>query len=332
MPPAGETASSTGDMVSLPAGVFRMGCDHFYPEERPERPVRLPAFLIDKYPVTNRDFARFVEATGYRTLAEIPPDPANYPGLDPDMARAGSLVFERAAGPLPLDNPSRWWFFRPGANWRHPTGPGSTIEGLMDHPVVHVAHADAEAYARWAGKSLPTEAEWEYAARGGLEGADYGWGEELSPGGALMANYWRGTFPYSNLRDDGGFRTTPVTAFPANGYGLHDMTGNVWEWTDDWWSEGAAPAASPCCVAEDPRGGSVEGSLDPELPGIAIGRKVIKGGSHLCAPNYCQRYRPAARAPQMVDSATSHIGFRCVVRAPRDMSFCHDKKGVRHGL
>jgi formylglycine-generating enzyme required for sulfatase activity len=300
-------------MVRLPGGVFRMGCDHFYPEERPERRVRLPAFQIDKYPVTNRDFAGFVEATGYRTLAEIPPDPADYPGLAPEMARAGSLVFERTAGAVPLDNAARWWGFSFGADWRHPAGAASAIDGLMDHPVVHIAHADAQAYALWAGKSLPTEAEWEYAARGGIEGADYGWGEELSPGGAIMANYWRGTFPYSNLRDDGGYRTTPVTAFPANGYGLHDMIGNVWEWTDDWWSE-VIPPASPCCVAENPRGGSLAASLDPEMPNIAIGRKVIKGGSHLCAPNYCQRYRPAARAPQMIDSTTSHIGFRCVLR------------------
>jgi formylglycine-generating enzyme required for sulfatase activity len=306
-------------MVHLPGGVFRMGCDHFYPEERPERRVRLAAFQIDKHPVTNRDFACFVKATGYRTVAEIPPDPADYPGLRPDLAHAGSLVFERTAGPVPLGDPTRWWFFRAGADWRHPTGAGSAIDGLMDHPVVHIAHADAQAYARWAGKSLPTEAEWEYAARGGLDRADYGWGGELSPGGAVMANFWRGHFPYSNLRDDGGYRTTPVTAFPANDYGVHDMIGNVWEWTDDWWSETAGQPASPCCVAaDDPRGGSLSGSLDPEMPGIAIGRKVIKGGSHLCAPNYCQRYRPAARAPQMVDSTTSHIGFRCVLRTPPD--------------
>ena len=318
MPVAGETTAPAREMVGLPGGVFRMGSDHFYPEERPERRIRLSAFQIDKYPVTNRDFARFVEATGYRTVAELPPDPADYPGLRPDMARAGSLIFERTAGPVPLDNPVQWWFFCPGADWRHPTGAGSALDGLMDHPVVHIAHADAQAYARWAGKSLPSEAEWEYAARGGLEGADFGWGAELSPGGAIMANYWRGNFPYSNLRDDGGYRTTPVTAFPANGYGLHDMIGNVWEWTDDWWSEAAVHTSSPCCVAEDPRGGSAGESLDPEMPNIAIGRKVIKGGSHLCAPNYCQRYRPAARAPQMIDSTTSHIGFRCVLRAPRD--------------
>ena len=315
MPVAGGSTAQTREMTYLPGAVFRMGSDHFYPEERPERPIRLPAFQIDKYPVTNRDFARFVEATGYLTVAEIPPNPADYPGLQPDMVQAGSLVFERTAGPVPLDNPARWWSFRAGADWRHPTGPASAIDGLMDHPVVHVAYADAQAYARWAGKSLPTEAEWEYAARGGLERADYGWGEELNPGGAIMANYWHGTFPYNNLRADGGYRTTPVTAFPANGYGLHDMIGNVWEWTDDWWAE-AVQTARPCCVAENPRGGSEGGSRDPEMPNIAIGRKVIKGGSHLCAPNYCQRYRPAARAPQMVDSTTSHIGFRCVRRAP----------------
>jgi formylglycine-generating enzyme required for sulfatase activity len=234
------------------------------------------------------------------------------------MVGAGSLVFQPTAGPVPLDNAARWWVFSLGADWRHPSGAASTMDGLMDHPVVHIAHADAQAYARWAGKSLPTEAEWEYAARGGIDGADYGWGQELNPGGAIMANYWRGTFPYSNLRDDGGYRTTPVTAFPANGYGLHDMIGNVWEWTDDWWSEAVHPA-SPCCVADDPRGGSLAGSLDLDLPDFAIGRKVIKGGSHLCAPNYCRRYRPAARHAEPVDTSTSHVGFRCIVRGPASM-------------
>jgi len=315
MPLAGDTMAPMREMVSLPGGVFRMGCDHFYTEERPERRIRLSAFRIDKYPVTNRDFAHFVEATGYRTIAETAPDPADYPGLRPEMARAGSLVFEPTRGPVPLGDPPRWWSFCAGADWRHPIGPASAIDGLMDHPVVHIAHADAQAYARWAGKSLPTEAEWEYAARGGLDGADYGWGEELNPGGAIMANYWRGHFPYSNLREDGGYRTTPVTAFPANGYSLYDMIGNVWEWTDDWWFDAAVHIASPCCVAENPRGGTQRESLDPEMPHIAIGRKVIKGGSHLCAPNYCQRYRPAARTPQMIDSTTSHIGFRCVLRS-----------------
>ena len=308
-----EETSRTQGMRQMEGGVFLMGSDRFYPEERPARNVRVSAFWIDTCPVTNREFSQFVDATGYRTLAEIPPDPADYPGLNPDLARAGSLVFERTAGAVPLNDPARWWFFRAGADWRHPTGAGSSLDALMDHPVVHVAQADALAYANWAGKSLPTEAEWEYAARGGLSGVDYGWGDELNPDGRVLANYWRGHFPYSNLREDGGYRTLPVRSFPSNGHGLYDMIGNVWEWTDDWWDLHVAPS-SPCCVMDNPRGGTSGGSLDPAMPQVRIGRKVIKGGSHLCAPTYCRRYRPAARSPQMVDSSTSHIGFRCVLR------------------
>jgi sulfatase modifying factor 1 len=302
-------------MLRMGGGEFLMGSDRFYPEERPSRRVRVSPFWIDVSPVTNREFLRFVDATGHRTLAEIAPDPADYPGMDPAQAVPGSLVFERTAGPVPLNNPGRWWFFRAGADWRRPTGLGSSIAALMDHPVVHIAYIDAAAYAAWAGKAIPTEAEWEYAARGGLCGADYGWGDELNPDGRVLANYWRGHFPYSNLREDGGYRTVPVQSFPANGYGLHDMIGNVWEWTDDWWDLRAA-SASPCCVMDNPRGGTLDASLDPATPQVRIGRKVIKGGSHLCAPTYCQRYRPAARSPQMIDSSTSHIGFRCVVREP----------------
>jgi len=308
-------------MVRLPGGVFRMGCDHFYPEERPERRVRLPAFQIDKYPVTNRDFACFVGATGYRTLAEIPPDPADYPGLAPDMARAGSLVFERTAGAVPLDNAARWWLFSVGADWRHPAGPASAVDDLIDHPVVHIAHADAQAYARWAGKSLPTEAEWEYAARGGMEGADYAWGEELNPRGAIMANYWRGTFPYSNLRDDGGYRTTPVAAFPANGYGLHDMIGNVWEWCADWFDakQHERLAADPMCA--NPAGPAR--SFNPREPHAQ--QRVTKGGSFLCAENYCVNYRPSSRRGTDYDTGMSHIGFRCVLTPDqRDKSTTED--------
>ena len=286
--------SRTQGMRQMEGGIFLMGSDRFYPEERPARKVRVSAFWLDACPVTNRDFADFVEATGYRTLAESPPDPADYPGLNPELARAGSLVFERTTGPVPLNDPARWWAFRPGADWRHPTGPDSSIDMLMEHPVVHVAHADALAYANWVGKSLPTEAEWEYAARGGLAGADYSWGDELNPDGRVLANYWRGQFPYSNLREDAGYRTVAVMSFPANGYDLYDMIGNVWEWTDDWWDFHAAPS-SPCCVMDNPRGGTTGGSLDPDMPHVPIGRKVIKGGSHLCAPTYCRRYRPAAR-------------------------------------
>ena len=304
-------------MKRLEGGVFLMGSDRFYPEERPARKVRVAPFWIDECAVTNAEFARFVDGTGYRTLAEIAPNPADYPGLDPDLARAGSLVFERTTGPVPLHDPARWWRFCVGADWRHPTGPDSVIDAVMDHPVIHIAHADAVAYAQWAGKSLPSEAEWEYAARGGLDGADYGWGAELNPQGRVLANYWRGHFPYSNLREDGGYRTLPVRSFPANDYGLYDMIANVWEWTDDWWDTQVTPS-SPCCVMDNPRGGTQGGSFDPDAPHVRIGRKVIKGGSHLCAPSYCQRYRPAARSPQMIDSSTSHIGFRCVRREPGD--------------
>jgi formylglycine-generating enzyme required for sulfatase activity len=276
--------------------------------------------MIDRAPVTNRAFARFVDETGHVTIAEKVPDPADYPGMLPEMAFAGSLVFHRTATPVDVSDPSQWWSFLRGADWRHPLGPGSSIEGLEDHPVVHVAFADAEAYAAWAGKSLPTEAEWEYAARGGLEGNEYAWGDELAPGGAMLANYWQGLFPFANQLLDGWERTSPIEAYPPNGYGLYDMIGNVWEWTADWYGEAKAPrtgkAAKSCCggAEVDPRGGSLAGSYDPSQPQIRIGRKVLKGGSHLCAANYCQRYRPAARHPQAIDSSTGHIGFRCVKR------------------
>jgi len=311
----GDFVHKTQGMCCIKSGEFLMGSDRFYPEERPSRRVRVSRFWIDRGPVTNREFSLFVNATGYRTLAETVPDAADYPGIHADYANVGSLVFERSEGPVPLGDPSLWWSFCIGADWRHPTGPNSTIDDLLDHPVVHIAHHDALAYAAWVGKSLPTEAEWEYAARGGLHGADYSWGGELAPGGAILANYWRGRFPFSNLREDGGYRTTPVGSFPPNGYGLFDMIGNVWEWTDDWWGQATIPV-SPCCVMDNPRGGTSEGSRDLTMPDIRIGRKTIKGGSHLCAPNYCQRYRPAARSAQMIDSSASHLGFRCVLRTP----------------
>jgi formylglycine-generating enzyme required for sulfatase activity len=243
-------------------------------------------------------------------LAEIPPDPADYPGMPPEMAKPGSLVFRRTRGPVDLDDFSQWWEFTFGADWRHPLGPDSSIEGLEDHPVVHVAYADAEAYAAWAGKALPTEAQWEYAARGGLDGLEYAWGDSLAPGGAMLANYWQGLFPFANQLLDGWERTSPVRSYPPNGFGLYDMIGNVWEWTSDWY--GMPKSGSGCCALPDPRGARERESYDPSAREARIGRKVIKGGSHLCAPNYCQRYRPAARSPQAVDTSTSHIGFRCV--------------------
>ena len=302
-------------MVAVPGGTFAMGSDRFYPEEAPVRQVSVDAFRIDVTPVTNAAFAGFVEATGYVTFAEMAPDPKAYPGMRPELAQPGSLVFEPTRGPVDLASLC-WWDFRIGANWRHPLGPESSLDGLGDHPVVHVAHADAEAYAAWAGKALPTEAEWEWAARGGLEDADYAWGDELAPGGELLANYWQGPFPHGNTLADGWLRTSPVGSFPANNFGLHDMIGNVWEWTDDWFavSKPARKEPGQCCVPANPRGGTRGGSIVKRDP-ARVPRKVMKGGSHLCAESYCQRYRPAARYAQPIDTTTSHVGFRCVVRA-----------------
>jgi sulfatase modifying factor 1 len=310
------SAPSTHDMRRIPGGVFAMGSERYYPEERPVRTVRVDGFWMDEAPVTNRAFARFVEATGHRTLAEIAPDPADYPGMPPEFAKPGSLLFMPAATPVDLQDFRQWWQFSFGTDWRHPHGPDSSLEGLWDHPVVHIAYADAQAYARWAGKALPTETEWEFAARGGLERAEFAWGDELAPGGAMLANYWQGEFPHRNLMTDGFLRTSPVGTYPPNGYGLFDMIGNVWEWTVDWFAVPKPARKTPgaCCVPANPRGGTERESLDPCTPHVPIGRKVLKGGSHLCAENYCQRYRPAARHPQPVDSSTSHIGFRCIIR------------------
>lgn len=299
-------------MLWIPGGTFLMGSDDHYPEEAPAHRVRVDGFWMDRAPVTNEAFARFVEATGYVTEAERPPDPRAYPGILPEMLYAGSLVFTSPPGPVGLSDFRNWWRFERGADWRHPLGAGSGIEGLEDHPVVHVSWTDAAAYARWAGKALPTEAEWERAARGGLEGAVYAWGDELEPAGRPMANVWQGEFPWQNLERDGWRRTAPVGAFPPNGYGLVDMIGNVWEWTSDWYRpRHPAEEAKACCIPRNPRGGSERESLDPS---IGIPRKVIKGGSHLCAPNFCRRYRPAARQPETIDTSASHLGFRCVVR------------------
>jgi sulfatase modifying factor 1 len=245
------------------------------------------------------------------------PDPKDYPGALPHMIYAGSLVFAPPSHPVDLRDWSQWWTFMKAADWRHPYGSKSNINILDDHPVVHVSYSDALAYAKWAGKDLPTEAEWEFDARGGLDGAEFAWGDEFTPGGVHMANTWQGEFPLHNLNLDGYDRTSPVTAFPRNGYGLHDMIGNVWEWTADWHApRHEAEALKECCVPENPRGGREEQSYDPHQPGIRIPRKVIKGGSHLCAPNYCRRYRPAARHAEAIDTSTSHLGFRCVARSP----------------
>ena len=300
-------------MAHIPGGTFRMGSDNHYPEEAPAHPVRVGEFWIDTHAVTNTEFKRFVDATGYVTLAERPANPADYPGALPEMLVPSSVMFRKADGPVDLGNYYNWWTYVPGANWRHPRGPDSSLQGLWKHPVVHVAFEDAEAYARWAGKSLPTEAEWEYAARGGLEDAEFAWEGELMPGGKVMANTWQGQFPWQNLLEDGFEWTAPVGSFPPNGYGLYEMTGNVWEWTTDWYQD-HGKIQHACCTIDNPRGGSADGSFDPRTPDLKIPRKVMKGGSYLCAPNYCRRYRPAARMPQTVDTSTCHLGFRCVIR------------------
>jgi len=303
------------DMVWVPGGTFRMGSDDHYPEERPVHRVAVDGFWMDRCPVTNERFRRFVEATGHVTFAEIPPNPADYPGALPHMLYAGSLVFVKASGPVDLRDFGNWWTFMPGADWRHPSGPKSSIGGRKRHPVVHVSFDDAESFARWEGKELPTEAEWELAARGGLDGAEYAWGDELAPRGRQMANTWQGEFPWQNLLLDRYEGTSPADAFPPNGYGLYDMIGNVWEWTTDWYRPGhEAESVKACCIPRNPRGGREADSYDPCQPAVRIPRKVLKGGSHLCAPNYCRRYRPAARFPEPVDTSTSHVGFRCVVR------------------
>jgi formylglycine-generating enzyme required for sulfatase activity len=301
------------NMTWIPGGEFLMGSDHHYPEEAPAHRVSVAGFWMDTYAVTNRDFERFVSETAYVTMAERSVNPEDYPGAKPELLSPSSIMFKKARAPVDLGNHYNWWVYVAGANWRHPRGPASSINRLMEHPVVHVTFADAEAYAKWAGKCLPTEAEWEFAARGGLEGADYVWGDEFTPGGCHLANTWQGEFPWQNKCDDGYEWTAPVGSFPANGYGLHEMAGNVWEWTTDWYQEHNA-IFSPCCTMENPRGAKLEESYDPRQSGIRIPRKVMKGGSYLCAPNYCRRYRPAARMPQEIDTSTCHLGFRCIIR------------------
>ena len=312
----GGAAAPHPDMAWVPGGTFLMGLDSHYPEEAPAHTVSVDGFWIDCTPVTNAAFKRFVAETGHVTFAEIPPNPADYPGARPEMLHPGSLVFVKPRNPVDLRDMRNWWHFVLGADWRHPKGPNSSIRDRDDYPVVHVNFGDAEAYARWAGKTLPTEAEWEFAARGGLEAAEFAWGNELSPGGRMMANFWQGQFPWQNLKEDGFEGTSPVGSFPPNGYGLVDVAGNVWEWTTDWYSTRHPEVETKaCCTPKNPRGGDLDASYDPREP-IRIPRKVIKGGSHLCAPNYCRRYRPAARFPEPIDTSTCHLGFRCIVRAP----------------
>ncbi|MDH3683271.1 MAG: formylglycine-generating enzyme family protein [Acidimicrobiia bacterium] len=303
------------ELVWIEGRAFRMGSDAHYPEEAPVHSVTVDGFWMSPTTVTNAQFAEFVADTGYVTVAERPLDPADFPGAPVENLVPGSLVFTMTRGPVDLRHLSQWWTWTPGASWRHPEGAGSSIDERLDHPVVHVAHEDAAVYATWAGRCLPTEAEWEYAARGGVEGKAFVWGDEAVPDGQYLANFWQGDFPYRNSQADGFTGTAPVGSFPPNPYGLYDMAGNVWEWTDDWYAEShPADPDKPCCVPVNPRGPSVEASYDPDQPQFQIPRKVIKGGSFLCADNYCQRYRPAARRPQMIDTGMSHVGFRTIRR------------------
>jgi formylglycine-generating enzyme len=295
------------DMVWIEGRRFLMGSDRHYPEERPKRRVSVEGYWLDRTPVTNAEFARFVHATGYVTVAETAPKPGDIPGAHADDLIAGSMVFTPTRHPVPLDRPEQWWRFMPGADWRHPSGRGSSILGLNDHPVVHLALADVDAYCLWSGTVLPTEEEWELAAMGGIADAEFAWGDALEPEGRRMANIWNGTFPC--LPDGEAWSaTSPVTAYPANGYGLYDMIGNVWEWTADWWSLRPLGSAGPAGCTVKRRASAASDDLQ-QTP-----RRVVKGGSHLCAENYCRRYRPAARQPQPVDTSTSHLGLRCAVR------------------
>lgn len=315
--------------VNVPGGAFVMGSDEYYPDEVPRHRREVASFELTATPVTNAQFAAFVEATGYVTIAERPLDASDYPGVDPANLVPGSLVFTPTSGPVDLGDWRQWWAWAPGASWRHPRGPGSSVVDLEEHPVVHIAYADAQAFAAWVGGRLPTEAELEYAASGGETPAPYAWGSERDPDGALMANTWRGRFPYLNDGANGWRGTSPVGSFPANGYGLYDCIGNVWEWSSSEYTQSHAAAsrepAEPlgaallntaaaggcgcgCGPSDPPR--SEEAVRNDGAAAAPIPQRVLKGGSHMCAPEYCLRYRPAARSPQAEDSSTTHIGFR----------------------
>lgn len=306
-------------MAWIPGGDFTMGTDD--PEsmanERPAHRVHVDGFWMDINTVTNAEFAKFVAATGYVTTAELAPDwdemkkqlPPGTPRPDAKFLVPGSLVFRSTDHPVPLDDMSQWWIWTAGASWRHPDGPGSSIKGRDNYPVVQVSWYDATAYAKWAGKRLPTEAEWECAARGGLERKRYAWGDDFRPGGKYMANTWQGVFPVKNSADDGFAGLAPVGSFPANGYGLHDMAGNVWNWCGDWYGAALYHALPVAACCQCPTGPAL--SSDPANPGMP--ERVIKGGSYLCSPDYCASYRPSARRGMTPDTSTTHVGFRCVI-------------------
>lgn len=308
--PAAQPAPSTAGMVFVPGGGFEMGARPMRPEEGPPRATRVKGFWIDRTEVTNADFARFVKATGYVTQAERPLDPKVYPQLSGDDLKPSAIVFV-GADRKGLGDPARWWRVVRGADWRHPTGPGSSIEGKDAWPVVQIGWEDAMVYAHWLGRDLPTEAEWEYASQGGKEATRFVWGDAALDDKKPQANVWQGVFPgYDSGQDGYKAQAAPVGCYPANGYGLHDMAGNVWEWAKDWYRPGLDPAS-----ADDPAGPPQTVAFDPGDPGAR--KHVIKGGSFLCSPDFCYRYRPAAREPGPTDTGENHIGFRTVWR-PKD--------------
>jgi sulfatase modifying factor 1 len=308
---AAAEASAPPGMVWIPAGTFWRGSDNpKMPDARPRHRVGVDGFYMDRDAVTNAQFRRFVEATGYVTVAEKTPLAKDFPGAPPEKLVAGSVVFHPPEGPVPLDNHLQWWTYIKGASWRHPEGPESNLEGRDQYPVLHVAWDDAVAYCEWAGKRLPTEAEFEYAARGGLENKVYVWGDELKPSGKWMANIWQGRFPYENTNEDGFRAAAPVGSFPANGHGLHDMAGNVWEWCSDWYrADYYSKLAAGKQPIKNPQG--PDDSFDPSEPGVA--KRVMRGGSYLCTDQYCTAYEVGARGKGAPDSGTNHVGFRCVV-------------------
>lgn len=310
----GQSATAPVGMVWLEGGEFAMGSNEAeFLDARPWHQVHVDGFWMDRTEATNAQFAAFIAATGYVTVAERRPRAEDFPGAPPENLVAGSVVFTPPATPVPLDSHYRWWSYVEGADWRHPTGPGSTSDGKAQHPVVHIAYADAVAYCAWAGKRLPTEAEFEFAARGGLDRARYGWGEEFQPGERFMANTFQGHFPDTNTVEDGFAATAPVGSFPANGYGLVDLAGNVWEWTSDWYRPDTyATLAAAGRVARNPRGPA--SSHDPSEPGVQ--KRVHRGGSYLCNDQYCSRYCPGGRGKGEPDTGTNHLGFRCVMDAP----------------
>ncbi|HEY7498324.1 MAG TPA: formylglycine-generating enzyme family protein [Vicinamibacterales bacterium] len=302
-------------MIWVPGGTFWMGCETCgMPDALPAHLVKVDGFWMDATPVTNAEFERFVAETGYVTIAERPLNKADFPGVPADKLVPGSAVFRPTKEPVPLDNPLRWWEYTPGASWKHPDGPRSSTKGRDDHPVVHVALEDVEAYAKWAGKRLPSEAEFEFAARGGLDRNLYAWGNEMRPGNKAMSNIWQGRFPARDLGDDGYTGTSPVKAFPPNGFGLYDMGGNVWQWCADWYRpDYYGTLASGGAVASNPKGPA--SSFDPDEPGAA--KRVIRGGSYLCTDQYCARYLVGSRGKSEVSSGTSNLGFRLVRRGSR---------------